>query len=1316
MSTEVEEFKSIPHFDRSPVNWPLFYARIELYLQSKSLGQVIEKEIDLSPLSAKSNEVDFKAREKLILDDLKARSYIVNKLNADAFNLIRAEKSAYSILSKLKEHYQSESASSVLVRFDKLLDLRYDSSKSLISHVAEINSQILQLKDSGNFDWDKLHILILLRSMPKNQDWSSTITSLKVQEKELSKEKVIRILQDTETELNSKLQKGPPSEKKTSIAFNTNKIKSKDIECYRCGKKGHVKKDCHVNPKNFIKSANNVQRSKDAQKATGTAEDKSFSYVAHDKGVDITELWIKDSGASDHYCNNKSMFFEYKDNPDDKYVEVASGVRYKIQGSGSIRVKSFMPDIRDEKTVEIKNVYYVPEFQTNLISTIALQTKGLREVIKGNTTLFYDDKVPVLFAQIINKRYVMSFKVMKSTENAFSSVIKNNHILWHQRFNHLGFRSMEKLKNCIQNFHIKNSGDAKQKCMSCIENLMTRRPFKKSSNPRMEHPLDLIHMDFLVINQLGRGGETVSLVIVDDFSSCKFVFPLKSRSGNELWSVFKPWLVWAERSSGRTLKAIRTDNAKEFIEGIFSDKMEELGIECQRSVPYEHEQNGTAEITNRLIQERARTILNHAKLPKMFWPDAIICAAYVLNRSPVYHNNSKTPIELFTGIKPTIDHLRVFGCVAYARKPAEKLKGSHKLDTRAYPCIFIGYGKARDTYKFVSVDYKSSFEATNVLFEEEKFKKDLTLDLEPKTVDMDNYYHDESDENESEEEIEKDNEHDEDNDNSELRRSKRGNIPRREYWKIENRNPVYYAYFTSMLSADMPQVQVARKKEIEQLKEFKVWNLVKQEKGMKIIGTRFVDVQKKDENGNPGIYKSRLVAQGYSMIEGIDFMHSFAPIAKAYSVRIFFCFSVNNSLTIFQTDIKNAFVQAPIHELVYIKQPPGFEEYPFGRDVATVGQLNKALYGLPQSSMAWNKQFTKVLIQLNFKVSTFDPCIFTRGEMSDKNYIIICLIVDDFLNGVKEKLVYDNFIKELEIHFKVKDLGKVKRFIGMQVVQTEEKLILSQRPALLEILMNFNMMDAKIRNTPLEAHLKFRKTNDEETVTSKPYRSLIGCMMYPAQWTRPDLSFSVGFLSRYNTKPSDIHWNQSLDVLRYIKNSLDLSLVYTKDNSDLHYGHADAEFGSDLDECRFTYGYVTFWGKNILHWKSKRSGGVATSTTVAELESVYMCLTHMLWERDILSSLGVKLPNMIIYNDNMSLVKILNGEQYLERTKYVAVKIEFIREKIKAGILKVEHVKSNQSKADIFTKSQGRNLFDSGVQNLNLVDGVDFGFNNVGGV
>jgi hypothetical protein len=222
--------------------------------------------------------------------------------------------------------------------------------------------------------------------------------------------------------------------------------------------------------------------------------------------------------------------------------------------------------------------------------------------------------------------------------------------------------------------------------------------------------------------------------------------------------------------------------------------------------------------------------------------------------------------------------------------------------------------------------------------------------------------------------------------------------------------------------------------------------------------------------------------------------------------------------------------------------------------------------------------------------------------------------------------------------------------------------------------------------------------------------------MYPAQWTRPDLSFSIGLLSRYNNNPSDIHWNQALNVLRYIKNSLDLSLVYTKDNSGLHYGHADSEFGSDLDECKFTFGYVTFLGKNILHWKSKRSGGVATSTTVAELESVYMCLTHMLWERDILLSLGINLSSMVIYNDNMSLVKILNGEQYLERTKYVAVKIEFIREKIKAGILKVEHVKSNQSKADIFTKSQGRNLFDSGVQNLNLVSGMDFGLNNVGGV
>lgn len=382
MSTEMEEFKTIPHFDGSLLNWPIFCARIELYLRSKSLFHVIEKEIDISLLSDT-------AKDKILLEDVKARSIIVNKLNTDAFNLVCSEKSAFDMLKKLKAHYQSESAASVLGKFDKLLDLQFDNTKSIISHVAEINSQISQLKESGKFDWEKLHIIILLRSMPKNNDWSTVVTSLKVQEKDLSKEKIIRILQDTEFDLKAK-SKGGSMEKKNSIAFNTNnskfKYKSKNVECHRCGKMGHIQKDCRVNPNNFVKKSAN--RSSEKNYNQTKINEKEFSYAINHLKEDQKDIWIKDSGASNHYCNNKEILHQYKEYKENRKVEVASGISYNIIGEGKILVNSFLPK-NENRLVEIKNVYYVPEFSTNLISTISLQSKGLSEVINGTDTIFF---------------------------------------------------------------------------------------------------------------------------------------------------------------------------------------------------------------------------------------------------------------------------------------------------------------------------------------------------------------------------------------------------------------------------------------------------------------------------------------------------------------------------------------------------------------------------------------------------------------------------------------------------------------------------------------------------------------------------------------------------------------------------------------------------------------------------------------------------------------------------------------------------------------------------------------------------------------
>ena len=146
-------------------------------------------------------------------------------------------------------------------------------------------------------------------------------------------------------------------------------------------------------------------------------------------------------------------------------------------------------------------------------------------------------------------------------------------------------------------------------------------------------------MDIDVINRLGRKGEKYVLFLTDDYSGYRVGFPIASRSGQIVLDSLMGVLPYLERQTGNTLKCIRSDNALEFCKGVFPEKMKQLGIEQEFTVPYEHEQAGMAESTNRIIVDKARTMLLACGLGIEYWPDAVRTALFVANRS--WHYGSK---------------------------------------------------------------------------------------------------------------------------------------------------------------------------------------------------------------------------------------------------------------------------------------------------------------------------------------------------------------------------------------------------------------------------------------------------------------------------------------------------------------------------------------------------------------------------------------------------------------------------------------------------------------------------------------------------
>lgn len=166
---------------------------------------------------------------------------------------------------------------------------------------------------------------------------------------------------------------------------------------------------------------------------------------------------------------------------------------------------------------------------------------------------------------------------------------------------------------------------------------------------------------------------------------CGYVLKRKG----EVFQKFLEWKAMTEKSTGRQLKVLRTDNGGEYTSSEFQDFLKKEGIRHELTVPKNPEQYGVAERMNKTLMETVRSMLAYAKLPQKFWAEALSTALYLRNRSPTKSVKGMSPFEAWTGEKPKIDHLRIFGCTVYAHVPKDERK---KLDPKAKKCILLGYG------------------------------------------------------------------------------------------------------------------------------------------------------------------------------------------------------------------------------------------------------------------------------------------------------------------------------------------------------------------------------------------------------------------------------------------------------------------------------------------------------------------------------------------------------------------------------------------------------------------------------------------------
>lgn len=187
--------------------------------------------------------------------------------------------------------------------------------------------------------------------------------------------------------------------------------------------------------------------------------------------------------------------------------------------------------------------------------------------------------------------------------------------------------------------------------------------------------------------------------------------------------------------------------------------------------------------------------------------------------------------------------------------------------------------------------------------------------------------------------------------------------------------------------------------------------------------------------------------------------------------------------------------------------------------------------------------------------------------------------------------------EELMKTFEMKDLGRATHVLGMRLKQEHNKIILDQRNYIQKVLQQFNMADCKPVNTPLECGMKFEK--GDQTDNDTKYRSIIGCIMYLAVCTRPDIAHAASVLSQFNNCHSETHWKAAKRVLRYLKGTMDYNIVYEKSSLSVT-GYVDADWASNQLDRRSYTGYVFRVGNSAVSWESRKQRTVALSSTESE--------------------------------------------------------------------------------------------------------------------
>ncbi|GJR75583.1 putative ribonuclease H-like domain-containing protein [Tanacetum coccineum] len=762
----------------------------------------------------------------------------------------------------------------------------------------------------------------------------------------------------------------------------------------------------------------------------------------------------------------------------------------------------------------ISRVYYVEGLGHNLFSVGQFCDSDLEVAFRKHSCYVRDtDGVELLKGSRGSNLYTISVEdMMKSSPICLlSKASRNKSWLWHRRLNHLNFGTINDLarKDLVRGLpRLKFEKD--HLCSACQLGKSKKHTHKpKTENTNLE-VLNTLHMDLCGPMRVQTvNGKKYILVIVDDYS--RFTWVKFLRSKDETPAVVIKFLKQIQVGLNKIVRFIRTDNGTEFVNKTLYDHYEKVGIFHQKTVPRTPQQNGVVERRNRTLVEAARTMLIFSKAPMFLWAEAVATACYTQNRSLIHTRHDKTPYELVHNKKPDLTFFRVWllynsvqdpllilccagpsvqgsltnpaPAIPYAPPTNKELEmlfqpmfdeyfnppgirqnpipnvaqdpviptgpsvsiaidldapsGSHTSSPLDHHSSSVHHGlagepsaevnpfAAADPEPFVNVfapDYNSEASSSGEINIPESSQSTQHHEHVRKWTDshpLDNII---------------------------------GNPTRPVSTRKQLATDALWCFYNSVLSKVEP-------KNFQSAATEDCWFQAMQEE---IHEFDRLDV-KLDEYDDV----LSLVAKGFCQEEGLDFEESFAPVARLEAIRIFIANAASKNMTVYQMDVKTAFLNGELKEEVYVHQPEGFVDPERPHHVY---RLKKALYGLKQAPRAWYDTLSKFLLAQGFSKGVVDPTLFIRK--TGKHTLHVQIYVDDIIFASTDPKDCDRFSNEMSSKFQMSMMGQISFFLGLQISQNPRGIFINQSKYANEILKKFDLHKSDPVDTPMAERTK----------------------------------------------------------------------------------------------------------------------------------------------------------------------------------------------------------------------------------------------------